>query len=431
MFDKVAAIVRALNAPIGRWPAILRWLCGLAAILCCLGLAMNFVAHQESVFLAGDARFYMGIATGNYNEVMQPFALRQLGPLVAAGLAWLLHGSVKQGFVLEGAASMVVMLVAVYALMLKTAAPRWMLFAMALVPFWSGLLENLVLPDLWYSALLGLLLLLLAKEQMLAAAMMMFPLMLSRESTSLTLVCFLLAAWGWLRWRDRIVAVICAAAGSAIVGHLAARAQPNREDLPQLAYMAAKVPWNFMRNVLGLVPWSNVNTEYCPTPEWKMQVHLGPVQSIGVCGFSSLGWMKMSMATLTEFGLLPLLLGFLWWRSRKLPVRSVLLRFCLLYGGACLLLAPMLGTSFTRLIGYAWPIFFVAIPLLFERLSMSIASARRNFAGVGFFAAHLLVFYLSGRWSWWTQVGVLGLLWTVGFVLLWYWIPTCDPLPTT
>ncbi|MGA8940334.1 MAG: hypothetical protein WB439_14320 [Acidobacteriaceae bacterium] len=428
MFDKVSAIMRPLNTPIRRCSPVTRLLVGLVAVLCCLCCALYFVAHQESVFIAGDARFYLGIATGDYSEVMQPFASRQLGAIVAAVLARLLHCAVEQGFVLEGIGSLIVMLVAVYSLILRTSAPRWMLFAIALVPFWALLLEDLVLPDLWYSALLAVVLLLLAGEHFLSAALMMFPLMLSRESTSLTLVCFLVAAWGWLRWRDRIVAVVSAAAGSVVVSHLASRARPNAEGIPESLYMIAKVPWNFMNNVLGQVPWSNVNSQFCSVPKWKMQIHLGAVRAIGICGFSSLGWMKISEAILSDFGLLPLLLCFIWWRTRKLAVRSVLLRFCLIYGGASLLLAPVLGTWFTRLIGYAWPIFFVAVPLLFDRISVNVTTTSRNLAAIGFFGMHLLVFYLSGRGSWVTQLSVDALLWTCGFFLLKYWLSESEPL---
>lgn len=389
---------------------------------------MYVVGHRESVFVAGDARFYLGIATGDYSQVMQPFASRQLGALLAAALARVLHSSVEQGFVLEGLGSIVIMLVAIYSLMVMTKAPRWLLFAVALVPFWGALLEDLVLPDLWYSALLALFLLMLARKHMLSAALMMFPLMLSRESTSLTLLCFLVACWGWLHWRDKVISVVSAVAGSVVVSHLASRAQPNLEKLPQSLYLMAKVPWNFMNNVLGLVPWSNVNSEYCAVPKWKMQIHLGGLHAVGVCGFSLVGWMKISVALSSDFGLLPLLLCFAWWHSRKLPVRNVLLRFCLLYGGASLLLAPVLGTWFTRLIGYAWPIFFVALPLLFDRVQMKGATTQRSFAGIGFFVVHLVALYLSYRWPWLVQLSVNAVLWTCAFLLLRYWFSGSMPL---
>lgn len=423
LVEKLSRVARALNAPIcGTSPAEgVSW--ALLAIFCCLLGAMFVVAHQESVFVAGDARFYMGIATGNYSIVMEPFASRQLGAIVAAGISHVLHRSIEQGFVLEGTLSVVVMLVGIYYLVLKTRAPRWLLFAIAMVPFWGLLLEDLVLPDLWYSALLVLLLGILAEDHMVLAALMMFPLMLARESTSLTLICFLAASWSWLRWRDRMIAVASAVLGSALVSHLASRAQPNMEELPQSIYMMAKVPWNFSNNVLGLVPWSNVNSEFCSVPRWTMQVHLGRVHAIGICGFSLVGWSKVTRVISSNFGLLPLLLCFVWWRSRKLPVQNVLLRFCLLYGIASLVLAPELGTWFNRLIGYSWPIFFVALPLLFDRVPANTSSARRSLAAIGFFGLHLLLYCLAGRWPWLIQLSVNATVWVCGFLLLRYWMP--------
>jgi hypothetical protein len=419
-------MVRALNAPIQSSSVPARIVLGMAAIISCMLYAMRSVSQLESVYVAGDARFYLGIATGDYSQVMQPFASRQLGALIVAGLMHLMHCTVERGFVFEGTASIVVMLVAIYYLVLKTAAPRWMLFTIAFVPFWSFLLQDLVLPDLWYSALLAVMLVMLDGEHLLAAAMMMFPLMLSRESTSLTLVCFLIAAWTRLSWRDRAVAVISAVGGSVVVKHLAARAQPNSEHLSESIYMLAKVPWNFMNNILGLAPWSNVNTQFCSVPRWTLPLHLGRVHAIGVCGFSITGWVLASDAALSEFGLLPLLVGFLWWRSRKVKQSNVLLRFTLLYGTMSILLAPVLGTWLARLIGYAWPIFFVALPLLFDRFPQKAVRPSRDIAALGFLTAHLLVFFEAYRWPWLVQLAINLVLWTIGFFLLRYWFGNED-----
>lgn len=420
-FAKSSVIVRSLTAPIRRWSPRVRLVAGFIAIMCCISPAVCAVAHSESVFVVSDARFYLGIATGDYSQVMQPFASRQLGALIVAALEHIPHWTVERGFLVEGGVSLVFMLVAIYYLVLRTTAPRWILLAVALVPFWTYLLQDLVLPDLWYSALLAAMLLMLAGEHMLEAALMMFPLMLSRESTSLTLVCFLMAAWGWLRWRDRIVAVVSTIAGAVIVSHLAARAQPNQEHLPLSMYMLAKVPWNFMHNVLGIVPWSNVNPEYCTVPIWTMPVHFAPVQAIGVCGFSLVSWIEMTQAILTNFGLLPMLVACLWWRRRRFAMQNVLLRFTLLYGSVSLLLAPMLGTWFVRLIGYGWPIFFVALPLLFDRFSETSLAGSRAAAAVGFFGVHLVLFYASSRWLWLPQISLDLVLWAIGFLLLRHW----------
>jgi len=421
---KALAIVRALNAPIRRLSPVARIAAGLAAIIGCLLYGMYSLSNAESVFVAGDARFYIAMASGDYSQVMQPFASRQLGALLVAGWMHLSHCTVETGFLIEGTASIVFTLVAIYYLALKTAAPRWLLFAMAFVPFWNFLLQDLVLPDLWYSAVLALLLLMLEEEYLLAAALMMFPLMLSRESTVLTLACFLVACWKRLRWAERVVAVLSTVAGSIVVKHLAMRAQSNSEHLPASIYMLAKVPWNLMNNVFGLVPWSNVNTQFCAVPRWAFHVHLGAVQGIGICGFSVAGWADISEAVLSEFGLLPLLLGFLWWRGRKLDAPSVLLRFTLVYGLASLVLAPALGTWAARLIGYAWPIFFVAPPMLFDRIPRKTITLGRECAGLGFFAAHMLLIFVAYRYFWMTLLVLNLSIWTVGYWLLRYWLGT-------
>ncbi len=428
--DIPKAILRALQAPIRSMPVPLRLAAGLLSMLFCLFAAMHAIAGRESVFVTGDARFYLGIATGDYSQVMQPFALRQLGAISAAALGHLLHSSVEEGFVLEGIFSLVTLLMVVYTVLFRSSAPSWLPAAIAFLPFWPMLMKEMVLPDLWYSALLALLLLLLKNERMLAASLMMFPLMLSRESTSLTLACFLAAGWRWLSWRDKSVAVTSALAGAMVVKHLALHAQPNLEHLPEAIYMLAKVPWNFADNVLGLVPWSNVNQSFCSVPAWKLPVHFGSVQAIGICGVSSLGWMKITLTMLNEFGLLPLLTAFLWWRHRKISEcanqSNVLLRFTLLYGAASLALAPMLGTWINRMVGYAWPLYLVALPLLFEPVSRSALFSKRALAGTGFFCLHLIAVWFSIyeaiRWIWTIQVAVELSLWVAGFFLLRFWL---------
>ncbi len=279
----------------------------------------------------------------------------------------MLHLSIHGGFFVEAGISLLVLLAVVCWLMLGTAAPRWMLVAVVVVPTWVTLVQNLVFPDLFYAALLALMLLLLAREHLFAAALMMFPLMLTRESTSLTLLCFLLAAWSSLRWRDRIAAVVAAVAGSVVVSRLAAGAQPNVEHLPEAIYMLAKIPWNFLRNVLGVLPWSDANTELCKVPVWSFPFHFGPVHALGVCGVSFHQQLVAIDVTLGNFGLLPMLLVWLWWRGRRDEgqKRSLLLRFTLLYGAVSFLLAPVIGAGFLHLVGYAWPLFLVALPQLF------------------------------------------------------------------
>jgi hypothetical protein len=426
--SKLTKALCSINAPIQQWSVPARWTAALVAIAICIWRAGYLAVHSQSAFTKSDSRYYLAMASGDYSQVVQPFASRQLGARLVAGIMHVLHCSVYRAFHIEAVASLVVMLAVVYFLLLQTTAPRWMLLAIACVPFWGTLLQDLTLPDLWFSALLSILLLFLAGEQLLLASLMMFPLMLSRESTSLTLVCFLIVAWTTLRWRDRLVAIASTVAGALVVGHLAARSQSNVEHLPEAVYMMTKVPWNFLHNILGILPWSNVNTAFCQVPTWSMSLHLGPIRSIGTCGFSTFSWEFIPQALLSIFGLLPVLVLFLWHRRQRSAQRSLLLRFTLLYGTVSLCLAPLLGVSFVHLIGYAWPLFLVALPMLFEELKAPPPTASRALAAFAFLCAHVWSAYVAYKWLWIPQITIEFMLWIIGYLLLRLWIPN-QPTP--
>jgi len=416
---------RSLVQPLRAWPPSVRRWAAACAVLLGAALAASVAVHLQPFFRIADSSHYLRLATGDVSGVMQPFASRPLGVLVARALAALLHTSIYVGFYAEAALSLLVVLCVVCWLMLDTPAPRWMLAAVVVVPTWTTLVQNLVFPDLFYAALLAVMLALLARQHPFAAALMMFPLMLTRESTSLTLLCFLLAAWSSLRWRDRIAAVLGAVAGSVVVSRLSAAAQPNVEHLPEALYMLAKVPWNFLRNVLGVLPWSDANRELCTVPVWSFPVHLGPVHALGVCGVSFHQQLVALEVILGNFGLLPLLVAWLWVRGRRQPhtQRGAWLRFTLLYGAVSFLLAPVLGAGFLHLVGYAWPLFLVALPWLFAPFDAAPGTDRRSWAALGFFAVHLAVCGVSYWNAFLPGIGLELSLWAVGFLLLRVWSP--------
>ena len=351
-------------SPLNTLPSRLRW--GLVAMLTTLTALASAIVQRmlEAPFARPDSGFYLLMARGRMAEVPQPFASRPLAPLLVRGFAAVTHLSLAAGFVLLGWSSLLCTLAVVFLLATRTAAPRWVLVAIAAVPFWPQLLDGLALPDLPYAALLSCLLLCLAAKRYSAAALMMFPLMLARESTSLTLVCLLLVGWRQLRWSGCLLAVAGMAAGSLLVARLSAASGGNPEHLPGFVYMVAKVPWNLLRT-LGVVPWSNLYPFLCAPPKRQYALRLGPLHSLGVCGFSANSPILAGIALLTTFGMLPVILLPLWLRRREIGAGDVLQRFCLLYGAASFVLAPMIGTWYSRLCGYGWPLFLVALPALF------------------------------------------------------------------
>lgn len=362
------------------------------AIVVCVAimvpLSILFGAHLGQIFTQTDTTNYLSIAAGEGQRAMLPFASRQLGPLIVRGLTHLLHVSVQTGFLIEGVLSLVFFMSGVLYLLVRSGAPRIMLPAVVGLLLWSQQFNALVMPDLFYAALLCGFLLFLYRQNLLAAALMMFPLALARESTLLTLACFLIAGWRRLQIREVVAAFVAAIAGMLTVGRLAANALPNQEHISPALYLAGKAPWNFLKNILGLVMSSNVYRA-CEVPRWTVALHIGPLRQIGFCRFDFLRPVEMIACGLASFGLLFLLLIKV--RSVRVttePRQNMLLRFCVVYGIISFVLAPLLGESFTRLFDYSWPLFLVALPILLGAAPTLFSSAR---AALAFLVMHLLL----------------------------------------
>ncbi len=354
-------------------------------------IAVAAALWMGHVFDQADTTHYLNLAAGR--PALLPFASRQLGPVLVRGLVKLTHISAKQAFFVEGTLALLFFVGTVAFLLVRSASPRWMVPALAGMFFWTLVYNGLVLPDLFYAALLCVFLLLLRSRQMLAAACMMLPLAVARESTLLTLVCLLAAGWRRLRWYEATVAVVGTGAGLGLAKHLAANALPNTEGISPALYLVAKMPWNLLKNFFGIDPWANVYRS-CEVPRWQTPLHLGPLTAIGVCRF---GWrypVWLAFEAMVIFGLLPLLLVKL--RRVRLPASDgrdeVLLRFCIIYGVISFCMAGLLGEAFGRLLGYSWPLFLVALPMLLGSSGANFTSGR---AAVVFLLLHLSLTWLN------------------------------------
>lgn len=366
-----------------------------------------------TMFVQADAESYLGMARGKAE--MLPFASRQLGPMLARGIARQYHLPAESAFFDLGLASLLIFLGTTSWLLVRSDAPRWMIYALAGLMFWGFQFNALVMPDLLYATLVCGFLLLLRQGWVVAACLMMFPLMVTRESTLLTLVCFLIAGWNRLRKAEVATAVIAAGAAMGVVQRLATNALPNQEHISPMLYLIAKMPWNFMRNVLGIGVWANLYPS-CEVPRWQMEVPLGALRAIGICGFLPEIPARAFAVAMAMFGLLPLLLLRVWNVARRTGGREdLMLRFALLYGAVSFLMAPVLGEAFPRLYGYGWPLFLVALPILLRRSESNFVS---GWAAAGFVALHwFLTWALS--WAYPTLLFPVALLcWTMGGVLL-------------
>lgn len=398
--------MRGWSAARRRWAATL-------FVLVVTPVAMYTGARMGTVFVQADTESYLAMARGE--SAMMPFAARQLGPLLARTVAHAVPTPTENAFFDLGVIYLVFFVGTVAFLLVRSGAPAWMVPSVAAMMFWGFQFNALVMPDLLYAALLCGFLLLLRGQQVMAACLLLFPMMLARESTLLTLACFLAADWRDLRRREVVAATVSVLAGWLTVARLTANALPNKEHFPPMVYLLAKVPWNFMRNVLGIGVWANVYPT-CDVPRWQMALHLGPLQTVGICGVSGELPGRSFGVGMAIFGLLPVLL----WMVRRPAFRTVgradlLLRFALLYGAVSFLAAPLLGEVFQRLYSYGWPLFLVALPLLLGRAGWNFTSA---WAAAGFVGLHGLLAW-SLVWAYPTPLfSVAAMGWVLGALLL-------------
>ena len=412
---------RLLFAPLNALTGRMRWVVLLGAVAVVVGWSAWLGGGLVVAWGLPDVAYYVALARGFVAYVPEPFSARQLAPLLARWIAAAGGFGVEVGFTALAYASLAWTAGVVCWLVLRTRAPRWMLPALVSVPFWPQLLVHAGLPDPLYAALLAVLLVALEREWMMAAAATMFPLMLARESTSLTLVCLLLVGWKRLRWAGCGLAVAGVVVGSLVVHRLSAGGLPNPEGMSGGLYMVGKVVANLLRSA-GVDPWSNVYPELCGVPAWQMALHVGPVREVGVCALTPRQPMQVAEALLTTFGVLPVVLLQGWRRWREVWRRAdVLMRFCVLYGGASMVLAPALGTWYSRLFGYGWPLLLVGAPRLLTEWDGATDEEGRGrlprMAGGGLLGLHLAVCALGSRHVSGAELAMEAGLWAVAAAL--------------
>src|SRR5205814_709271 len=131
-------------------------------------------------------------------------------------------------------------------------------------------------------------------------------------------------------------------------------------------YLFLKVPYNFLRNVLGIFVWTNT-VPYAP--RWSVELprwlQFGKIREIGLVTAGFDGPSVVLRAWLTSFGIAPVMLLTILRRARKRINWPTWLRIAWVYGWAMFFLAPCFGHSIDRLVSYAWPAFWIVLPVVF------------------------------------------------------------------
>jgi hypothetical protein len=169
------------------------------------------------------------------------------------------------------------------------------------------------------------------------------------------------------------VSVVALAISSRVTRH----ALPNIHGSSELIYMILKVPFNFAKNDLGLILWTDTLEnlkDLTPrvvfaVPRW---LPLGRIHKVGIVGFEFTHPLETLALALSLFGVAPsvavmeIVHRVRAWRQRDRAVDPLPLwiRLTFVYGLVVAILGPALGAATTRLIGYGWPAFMIAVPAI-------------------------------------------------------------------
>ena len=296
--------------------------------------------------------------------------------------------------------------------LLRDVRPRWLVFVLLISPLWWVWGGNIYIQDMFAAALTALLLLLLRSSEpnsqfsilnsQFSIPFVLFLLQLTRESSALlSLVLIALALWR-RRWRLAVGAFAAMAAGMAVVAWASRDALPSANGLDGGVYLVAKAVANGVRNFTGVIPWNDGYAARMPwyypdPPVWKCalpaSLQMGNVHEVGIYKFMP-GVVLRTFALWLLYFPGVILLFFkgvpsatrqnndISTSSHPRPILSnrpesrlfkaalgapFYIQYSFVVGLVFWLLAPFSGPSLDRLVGYSWPLFWIALPFLLRR----------------------------------------------------------------
>lgn len=327
-----------------------------------------------------DSPYYIKIAEGRIAEVKKPFTARLLQPAIAGCLSRRTGLSLDTSFLLTNTVCLAALVAASLSVMLRYVRSIALALAIVLCPMTLGLFRDIYMPDCMHAALVAVFFWVLVRRAWWWAVPLLFFMQITRDSTVLlTFVLVLVAAYD-RKWIMAIASILVTALGIGVVSHFASAGQSNIHETNTLVYLIGKVPFNFFTNVCGIRLWTITHAKNNPDlfpgePMLKFDVpHWAPVGAMRQVGIYSLDakFPLMTFRILTTiFGVMSgiAILFIVWrcWRLARADGISFVGRVALVYGVAAFFLGPSIGASVGRLVGYGWPMAWIAVPMLLER----------------------------------------------------------------
>jgi len=319
-----------------------------------------------------DSFFYILLSKGE--AVKSPFSGRIFYPAVAHLVQNFSGLSLNQSFLLANTIGLALLIFTVTSVIKDIMSYAAWALPILLTPFLIRSFSLVFLPDLFSAGLTGLFFYLLYRSFFWLNLVVLLLVYLTRENA--IFLCLSLAAVGLYKYRVRwaVAGSVVLVAGILITSLAGRHGLPQEYNMNFLLYLALKVPKNFLYNIFGILIWTNVYPDVghpyllIALPAW---LPLGKLHTIGITPMQPLVSLNTIMLLLTTFGVAPSLLGLELAKHWKqiLSENQFWLQVAIIYGVSSFLIGIAVSYDVLRLVGYAWPVFWLAVPALLLRYS--------------------------------------------------------------
>lgn len=339
-----------------------------------------------------DSLFYIMLAKGA--AVKKPFSGRIVYPAVAYSIERLSGLSLSHSFILANTLGLAFLTLTVTVIIKNITSYAVCAIPLLLTPFLIRSFSLVFLPDLFSAGLTGLFFYLLYRAYFWPSLVILLLVYLTRENA--IFLCLSLAAVGLYKYRLRwaVAGTLVLVAGIVITSLAARHGLPQEYNMNFLIYLALKVPKNFLYNVCGILIWTNVYPDVghpyllIALPAW---LPLGKLHTIGITPMQPLVSLNTLMLLLTTFGVAPSLLGLELGKHWKqiFSENQFWLQVAIIYGVSSFLIGIAVSYDVMRLIGFTWPAFWLAVPVLLLRYSTFSLGSLGQLLGYHVFACWL------------------------------------------
>jgi len=216
-------------------------------------------------------------------------------------------------------------------------------------------------------AILSIYLTMIFSNKQLIGSVVLFILFMTRETTIFLGITVLIISFIYNRRNQLVFTSIAMTLGLSGVMMLNKFSGSNIWGLSETLYLLFKIPYATLRNLAGINLVTNVVT-FCE-PVWKINLpqslQFGGINTVGICRWEPEQILSTISFSLIEFGIGPTILMAYFKKCRSsLADKDDWLKVAFFYGLIIFLVSYIISIDKARVIGYGWPLYWLAIPVL-------------------------------------------------------------------